>query len=101
MGLGGNVIEWEENSFDLANSGGSSSREVRGGDWSSGAGNLSSLSRGNMAPSFELVGFIGFRVASLSPSAPPVVPEPSMMVIGSILGLGGLIAKRRKKKRSA
>ena len=26
------------------------------------------------------------------------VPEPSMMVIGTLLGLGGLVAKRRMKK---
>lgn len=30
-----------------------------------------------------------------------ICPEPSMMVIGSILGVGGLFAKRRMKKRSA
>jgi hypothetical protein len=28
-----------------------------------------------------------------------VVPEPSMLVIGSFLGIGGLIAKRRMKKK--
>ena len=33
MGLGGNVFEWEESSFDLANSSGSSSRGIRGGGW--------------------------------------------------------------------
>ena len=32
------------------------------------------------------------------PSAPPAVPEPSMMVIGTLFGLGGLVAKRRMKK---
>jgi hypothetical protein len=26
------------------------------------------------------------------------VPEPSMMVIGTLFGLGGLVAKRRMKK---
>jgi hypothetical protein len=36
--------------------------------------------------------------ASLSSSAPPAVPEPSMMVIGTLFGLGGLMAKRRMKK---
>ena len=34
MGLGGNVVEWEENSFDLANSINSYAREGRGGNWS-------------------------------------------------------------------
>ena len=33
---------------------------------------------------------LGFRVVSLD-STPSVVPEPSMMVIDSILGIGGLI----------
>lgn len=41
---------------------------------------------------------LGFRVASLSSSDPPAVPEPSMMVIGTLFGLGGLVAKRRMKK---
>ena len=40
---------------------------------------------------------LGFRVVSLD-STPSVVPEPSMMVIDSVLGIGGLIAKRRIKK---
>jgi LPXTG-motif cell wall-anchored protein len=38
----------------------------------------------------------GFRVASLDQEA--IVPEPSMMVIGTLFGLGGLVAKRRRKK---
>ena len=37
-----------------------------------------------------------FRIASLSTS-PAAVPEPSMMVIGTLFGLGGLVAKRRRK----
>jgi LPXTG-motif cell wall-anchored protein len=41
---------------------------------------------------------LGFRVASPPSSAPPAVPEPSMMVIGTLFGLGGLVAKRRRKK---
>ena len=41
--------------------------------------------------------FLGFRVASL-PSSAAAVPEPSMMVIGMVFGLGGLAAKRRLKK---
>jgi formylglycine-generating enzyme required for sulfatase activity len=97
MGLGGNVSEWEESSFDLANSSGSSSRGVRGGRWSGDASLLSSSSRLDTNPTDE-GSFVGFRVASLSSSAPPAVPEPSMMVIGTLFGLGGLMAKRRMKK---
>jgi len=98
MGLGGNVWEWEESSFDLLNSSSSSSRGFRGGGWSNVSGILSSSSRYDVGvPSVELF-YSGFRVASLSSSAPPAVPEPSMMVIGTLFGLGGLMAKRRMKK---
>ena len=92
MGLGGNVREWEEGSGDLANSSGSSSRGVRGGYWFDVSSDLSSSTRRAYFPSTEGVG-IGFRVASLA-----AVPEPSMMVIGTLFGLGGLMAKRRLKK---
>jgi hypothetical protein len=97
MGLGGNVYEWEESSFDLANSSGSSSRGLRGGYWFFFSDDLSSSSRYNVFPSFES-NDVGFRVASRSSSAPPTVPEPSMMVIGTLFGIGGLMAKRRMKK---
>jgi formylglycine-generating enzyme required for sulfatase activity len=97
MGLGGNVYEWEESSEDLANSSGSSSRGFRGGYWYSDSSYLSSSTRFNVNPSGEFF-YKGFRVASLSSSAPPAVPEPSMMVIGTLFGLGGLMAKRRMKK---
>jgi formylglycine-generating enzyme required for sulfatase activity len=100
MGLGGNVFEWEESSGDLANSSGSSSRGIRGGSWDVGLGSgpLSSSARSGQALAGDGLNFIGFRVASLSSSAPPAVPEPSMMVIGTLFGLGGLMAKRRLKK---
>jgi hypothetical protein len=98
MGLGGNVFEWEESSEDQANSSGSFNRGLRGGSWATGtSGALSSSSRLDLDPSLEVFS-IGFRVASLSSSAPPAVPEPSMMVIGTLFGLGGLMAKRRMKK---
>jgi hypothetical protein len=98
MGLGGNVWEWEESSFDLANSSSTTVRGVRGGSWLDGSDVLSSSTRIlSLDPSVEF-GSIGFRVASLSSSAPPAVPEPSMMVIGTLFGLGGLMAKRRMKK---
>ncbi len=97
MGLGGNAREWEESSGDLANSSGSSVRGSRGGYWSLNSSNLSSSSRFNLNPS-NGGSNVGFRVASLSSDAPPPVPEPSMMVIGTLFGLGGLMAKRRMKK---
>ena len=97
MGLGGNVREWEESSGDLANSSSSSSRGTRGGSWNQGSFNLSSSSRNSSNPSNEN-NSVGFRVASLSSDAPPAVPEPSMTVIGTLFGIGGLMAKRRMKK---
>jgi formylglycine-generating enzyme required for sulfatase activity len=96
MGLGGNVFEWDESSGDLANSSGSSSRGIRGGLWNSSSSTLSSSTRYSGGPSLEDIG-VGFRVASL-PSSAAAVPEPSMMVIGTLFGLGGLMAKRRMKK---
>ena len=102
MGLGGNVFEWEESSFDVTsgnyNSSGSSSRGIRGGYWINDSSDMSSSARfnGNLDPSDEIL-CVGFRVASL-PSSAAAVPEPSMMVIGTLFGIGGLMAKRRMKK---
>jgi sulfatase modifying factor 1 len=98
MGLEGNAFEWEESSWDLANSSGSSSRGNRGGYWFLSSFYLSSTSRSEVGPSWEGNGSFGFRVASLSSSPAAAVPEPSMMVIGTLFGLGGLMAKRRMKK---
>jgi sulfatase modifying factor 1 len=97
MGLNGNAREWEESSTDLANNNGASNRGIRGGSWLNNSSALMPSSRGNNTPS--LVGNnMGFRVASLSSSAPPAVPEPSMMVIVTLFSFGGLAAKRRMKK---
>jgi len=96
MGLGGNVLEWEESSYFLTNSSNSSARGIRGGNWGYDSVNLSSSSRVFNDPSGEGLD-VGFRVASLASSAAPV-PEPSMMVMATLLGLGGYIGKRRMKK---
>jgi hypothetical protein len=95
MGLGGNVWELEESSVDLANSSGSSSRAYRGGGWSNRSDYLLSSVRYSSIPS-NFSNDIGFRVASVSPS--DIVPEPSTLVIGTLFGLGGLLAKRRMKR---
>lgn len=91
MGLGGNIFEWQESSYDLLNISGSSPRSLRGGDWSSDSFSMSSSASGLNDPSVESDD-AGFRVVSLP------VPEPSTMVIGTLFGLGGLAAKRRLKK---
>ena len=104
MGLGGNVWELEESSYDLTNSSNSSDRGFRGGDSNYGSPDISSylLSstrlrlRPNDQDRYGNLDF-GFRVASLASSAAPV-PEPSMMVMATLLGLGGYIVKRRMKK---
>jgi len=95
MGLGGNVFEWEESSSNLANNDGSLNRGFRGGSWIQPATDMASDRRTDFAPNSE-DNEIGFRVASYNSDA--VVPEPSMMVIGMVFGLGGLAAKRRMKK---
>jgi formylglycine-generating enzyme required for sulfatase activity len=101
MGLNGNAREWEESSYNVSsgnyNSDVSSYRGMRGGDWLNPSFLLSSSTRGYDLPSYGYYN-VGFRVASLSSSAPPAVPEPSMMVIGTLFGIGGLMAKRRMKK---
>ena len=97
MGLGGNVEEWEESSQDLANSNASSIRGKRSGMWLNDSSDLLSSTRSNDDRSYKNYSN-GFRVATLSSSAPPAVPEPSMMVIGTLFGIGGLMAKRRLKK---
>ncbi len=90
--MSGNVTEWN----DLSGSTPFDRRGVRGGEWSSSSSiSLLPSTREAAFPNAERV-FRGFRVASLSSSA--VVPEPSMMVIGTLFGLGGLVAKRRMKK---
>ena len=98
MGLNGNVWEWEESSVDLLNNNVSSSRGLRGGGFQSASSALTSLSRGSDSPGDQVssVPDYGFRVVSYNSDA--VVPEPSMMVIGTLFGLGGLAAKRRRKK---
>jgi formylglycine-generating enzyme required for sulfatase activity len=88
--MSGNVREWNDD--DRSSVG---SRGIRGGNWGFDSSSLSSSSRGLNDPSDE-GNDVGFRVASLSSDA--VVPEPSMMVIGMVFGLGGLAAKRRLKK---
>ncbi|MEY2612514.1 MAG: hypothetical protein RL069_1326, partial [Planctomycetota bacterium] len=92
--LGGNVNEWEESSFDLANISGSSSRGNIGGGWYEASSELSSSARYDTNPDGEFPG-LGFRVASLAPSSP--VPEPTSM---AIFGLGALAMAYRARRKS-
>ncbi|MFZ4083756.1 MAG: formylglycine-generating enzyme family protein [Pirellula sp.] len=102
MGLAGNVYEHGEDSYNSLNNDPNEVRTVRGGSWlDSDTKWLSSSFRLD----FEGQSWLrptwsdddhGFRVASLDSDA--IVSEPSMMVIGTLFGLGGLVAKRRRKK---
>ena len=97
MGLGGNVAEWQESWIDLGNGSVPSFRSFRGGEWRSGSYFLSSSIGGSGGANIEIM--LGFRVVSLSSDiSPPVVPEPSMMVIATLFGLGGYIGKRRMRQ---
>jgi sulfatase modifying factor 1 len=96
MGLGGNIEEWHENVVNSST--GSSHRLFRGEAWFGSGYFMSALTGLSSADPRQSMVATGFRVASLSPSGPPAVPEPSMMVIGTLFGLGGLVAKRRMKK---
>lgn len=93
MGLNGNIREWEESSFDLLNSSGSSNRARRGGDLTSPSADLKSSSRLTVGP--NVTGNItGFRVAGLPSSAP--VPESTSM---AIFGLGAMGMAYRARRR--
>ena len=103
MGLGGNAFEWEESSFDLANSNGSSSRGIRGGHWLGGSNSQSSSARqydGFFFPDLE-INNIGFRVATNGGSGGGVgggeVPEPSTLAIFGLGALGMAFRSRRRK----
>jgi formylglycine-generating enzyme required for sulfatase activity len=97
MGLGGNVFEWQETSGDLLNNGDYIFRISRGGSWTNSSIILASSGPfDSFYPSFKDGMDLGFRVASVSPS--DIVPEPSTLVIGTLFGLGGLLAKRRMKR---
>jgi sulfatase modifying factor 1 len=97
MGLGGNVIEYDETSYNLANSSGSSFRGRRGGSWVGGSSDLSSSTRNEFGPTNGINEFFGFRVASLSSSAAPV-PEPTSTAIFGLAALGMAYRARRNSR---
>jgi hypothetical protein len=80
MGQGGNVFEWEESDFDLANGPTTDFRGLRGGYWSAGSLNLQSTNRLNGLPTGGN-NVTGFRVAT-------VIPEPSTALLVALASLG-------------
>ena len=87
----GNVREWTD--LDRSSS---LLRGRMGGNFSGGNAFMSSSGPNLSVTASGEEQTFGFRLASLSSDT--VVPEPSMMVIGMVFGLGGLAAKRRLKK---
>jgi Sulfatase-modifying factor enzyme 1 len=65
MAQAGNIYEWGETDFDLANGTGSSAREVRGGSWKNVSNNLLSSKSFNVSPTAEN-NLLGFRVAGIA-----------------------------------
>jgi formylglycine-generating enzyme required for sulfatase activity len=109
MGMGGNVMEWHETADDYTNNRPNEERRTSRGWWREW--NANALKKGadfqvNPGSGSYFQFDFGFRVASLTsfapppppPPPPPSVPEPSTLVIGTLFGLGGLLAKRRIKR---
>jgi hypothetical protein len=69
MAQGGNGWEWEETSYDLMNSSGSSARAFRGGVWFADSSPMRATFRGQLAPPNDMSAIIGLRVASLPESS--------------------------------
>ena len=84
---GGNVWEWNESAIG-------SHRGVRGGSFGDNAYPLHALCRNESALLYEGIG-LGFRVASNE-----VIPEPSTLIIWSLLGtLGITVGWWRRRRR--
>lgn len=103
MGLGGNVWEWEESTADLLNDSPTSARVFRGGAWNDGSQSLQKLDRPifNFLPSDgDLSPNLGFRVASMTSSAPPTpVPGP-LPLFGAAAGFGWSRHLRNRIRRN-
>ena len=95
MGLGGNVMEWEETEFDLVNGNGSSGRHTRGGTFQSEILHPRQALRSSFPNRFAVVPMIehsaiGFRVAN--------IPEPSTLLLVTLAGVGVLVFARRRQQ---
>ena len=86
MGQGGNVFEWMETAYDGSNNTAGETRGRRGGYWASASDSLGASTSYGIGPA-DGFDSLGFRVAS--------VPEPSTGLL-VVLGLSGLLLKRRK-----
>lgn len=97
MGQGGNVYEFEESMFNLANNDPSGLRGVRGGNFNTSAPFLAADARFTGTTTAEAFVDIGFRVAAIS-----AVPEPGTISL-VVLSCGGFLlglARSGKRKQN-
>ncbi len=80
--------EWNETAYDGTNDAVGENQERRGGSWFFNSNNLDASKRSILHPMDEVYN-TGFRVAAVG------VPEPSTGLL-VVLGLSGLLLKRRK-----
>ena len=91
--MAGNVFEWNEGAFSGGDPTDDEQRVIRGGGWTSS--HVWLRSSYNLRPSTRAgseVGFLGFRVASVSSS---VVPEPSSVGL-LVTGAMGCVMRRKR-----
>jgi hypothetical protein len=96
MGLGGNVAEWNEDTFEFDYDP-AENRITRGGSWYSGDSSLKNISFNHFNPT-STGEDKGFRVVTLDTSY-GAVPEPTSITIFGLGALGFAYQARRKRSK--
>jgi hypothetical protein len=100
MGMGGNVAEWNEDTFEFDYDP-VENRITRGGSWMDSANFLKSSSFNHFNPTSASGGELQeFRVVTLDTTY-GAVPEPTSMAIFGLGALGTAYRARRKAKAKA